>query len=272
MSEELKKLLSEYKKEDVSFFCDYVQELKSKKTKNKQTQNWEDANPWAIKKADKWFADCFKKIYNSNLKFDGKHITIQDVGVSFDFVAYKNKMLLAYPETLLDIQLVYKDDVFTFSKENGKVEYKHEFSNPFNKKDDDVIGGYCVIKNKRGEFLTLVSRNDILKSKQVAKTKAIWDSWFAEMCFKTVMKKAVKTHFDDIYTDMEDEDNQNYDLEKPVYTGLSESIIDDVANCKNLSELEFFYKKEKDKISIENKKEFNAMVTAKKMELKNANS
>ena len=40
-----------------------------------------------------------------------------------DYHTYKNKLLETYPESIIDIQLVYKDDDFTFSKENGSVAY-----------------------------------------------------------------------------------------------------------------------------------------------------
>jgi hypothetical protein len=38
--------------------------------------------------------------------------------------------------------------------------------------------------------------------------------WFTEMCLKTVIKKACKLHFGDIYTWIEEIDNENYDLDK----------------------------------------------------------
>ena len=68
------------------------------------------------------------------------------------------------------MQLVYTDDKFSFEKHSGKVVYQHEINNPFDeKKDENVIGGYCVIKNKRGEFLTLLSKNEIEKHRKVFK-------------------------------------------------------------------------------------------------------
>ena len=97
----------------------YIKELKEKKKKD--GDKWVVANEWALKKTDVWFSDCYKKIETTGLVFDGVHITINERGVSFDYVAYKNKMLLAYPESLLDVQLVYKDDELYFEKDSGKV-------------------------------------------------------------------------------------------------------------------------------------------------------
>lgn len=209
----LKDLLKDYDKENVELFCSYVKSLKEKKKKNKNGI-WELANEWACKKTDEWFAECYKKINATSLVFDGKHIIIQETGVGYDYVAYKNKMLIAYPESKIDVGLVYKGDEFMFKKSNGSIEYNHSLSDPFNHKDEDIIGGYVVIKNKRGEFITTLSKEEINKCRSVAKTDSIWKMWFSDMALKTVIKKAVKLHFDDVFEKMEEEDNKNYDLEK----------------------------------------------------------
>ena len=128
-----------------------------------------------------------------------------------DYHTYKNKLLETYPESIIDIQLVYKDDDFTFSKENGSVVYNHKINNPF-QKEKEIIGGYCVIKNKLGEFLELMDKEEILKCKAVAKMKNIWNTWESEMFLKTIIKRACKRFFYDIVKDIYDEDNKDYDL------------------------------------------------------------
>lgn len=69
--------------------------------------------------------------------------------------------------------LFTKADVFSFSKENGVVSYSHQMADPFGHKEEDIIGGYCIIKNKRGEFITTLSRDEINKARRVAKTQTI---------------------------------------------------------------------------------------------------
>ena len=81
--------------------------------KKKDGQNWVNKNPWMVKRTDQQLIEFFKLVSNDGLEFDGKHITLQSTGVSYDYVAYKNKMLIVYPESLFDVQLVYKDDVFS---------------------------------------------------------------------------------------------------------------------------------------------------------------
>jgi recombinational DNA repair protein RecT len=123
-------------------------------------------------------------------------------------------MLIAYPESKIDLSIVYDGDVISFRKESGKVEYSHEIASPFARDDSSVIGGYCVIKNVRGEFLTTLTREEIDKHRKIARTDSIWKQWFVEMATKTVIKKACSQHFRDVFEKMESDDNESYDLAK----------------------------------------------------------
>ena len=233
----IKEQLKDYDSEQVELYCNYVETLKTEKGKDGKLKNW-----WATQKTDDFYVDCFKKIVSTGLAFDGKHICVQNTGVSFDYVAYKNKMLLAYPESLLDVGLVYNGDEFSVDKRSGKVEYVHKIANPFGHKDSDIVGGYMVVKNKRGEFFTSLSLEEIEKCRSVAKTDTIWKQWFSDMCLKTVIKKAVKLHFDDVFKEMEDEDNKNYDLDKATEPEVDrplemfKELVKDKENAKELIE------------------------------------
>lgn len=169
---------------------------------------------WFSKKNEMYFIAKYIEVKSEWLTIDWKHITLQSTWVSFDYVAYKNKMLLAYPESVIDINLVYEWDDFSFKKKDWKVTYTHNIWNPFDQTEDKIKWWYCIIKNKRWEFITLLSKADFQKHRQMAKTDFIWKSWYAEMCMKTLFKKAIKVHFDDIYEKIEWEDNKQYDLEK----------------------------------------------------------
>jgi len=204
----MKKELKYYPEQTVENFINYVRKLRTEKKKGQLK------NPWASRWDDSIFVALFKKVADTGMYIDGKHITINPNGVSYDYIAYKNKMLMVYPESQVDVQLVYEGDTTEFSKQSGQVVYRHILTSPFESKDEDIIGGYCVIKNKRGEFLTTISKADIEKHRGVAKQDYIWAAWYKEMALKTIIKKAVKVHFDDIYQGMEDLDNTQYDLEK----------------------------------------------------------
>ena len=255
------------------FFKKYVQKLKEEKVFNKTSKAWEEKNPWAKQKKTEFWEECWENVKRSGLEFDGKHITINQNGVSYDYIAYKNRMLLSYPESQIDLELVYKGDVFSFEKVDGRVDYKHIMSNPFAHKDDDILGGYCVIKNKRGEFITTLSKAEIDKCKGVAKTSAIWDSWYAQMARKTVIKAAVKLHFDDIYTEMEEEDNKNYDLDKaPDDPKLPEALINAIESAESYEAVKAIYKREKDNLEGATlKAELLAKCMKRKEELEKAN-
>lgn len=207
----IKTLLSDCNQAHVDNYIEYLLKLQSEKKKD--GQNWVTKNPWMNHKTDDYLATIFRNVAQDGLVFDGDDITLQSTGVSYSYQAFKNKMFNAYPESVIDVNLVYKDDIFSSSKNSGHVKYSHEISNPFSRSEKDIVGGYCVIKNKRGEFLTLLSRDDIDKHRKVAKTDYIWQKWFSEMALKTVIKKACKQHFKDIYQNIETIDNENYDLE-----------------------------------------------------------
>lgn len=249
------KLLSEHNQEDAAKFASYCIRLQQQKEKDGTPKN-----PWMQTKKDEEMAELFKRVDRDGLVFDGESVTLQNTGISYSYIAYKNKMLLTYPESIVDVALVYNGDTFEVSKDSGAVTYKHSIKDPFNQKDAEVIGGYCVIKNKRGEFLTLLSREDLDKHRKVAKTDYIWKSWFKEMALKTVIKKACKQHFADIYADIEANDNENYDLEIPVGLEITDKLaIDDI---KTLDELRSFYAANKGK-----GKDFDKYIQIKKDQL-----
>lgn len=261
--ETLKELLKDYDTLEVEQYVDYLNKLQNEVKKNTNKK----VNPWMYYRNDELLAKYFKQIKLQGLVFDGKHITLLKTGVTFDYVAYKNKMLLAYPETIMDISIVYKGDTFSFRKENGKILYKHEIDNPFGQNEDNIIGGYCVIKNQRGEFLTLLSKDDIDKHRKVAKTDFIWRDWYKEMCLKTVSKKACKQHFEDIFRDIENLDNENYDIDQPI--GITVEMKAEIEEIKTIEKLIEYFHANKEK--VENTKDFNKAMTNKRKELENSN-
>ena len=114
-------------------------------------------------------------------------------------------------------------------------------------------------------------RRKIEKAKAVAKTKAIWDAWYSDMCKKTVIKKAVKFHFDDIYAQMEEEDNKNYDLNKidaPEAPELSEALKNAIAAAVDMNALREIYDREyKNLANAALKAEFTSLCTMRKKEI-----
>lgn len=225
---------------EINMFCNYCLSILNAKDKNKNIKN-----PWMQYKTSEQLIDYFSCVKRDGLLLDGKHITLQSTGISYDYIAYKNKMLTVYPESIFDEGIVYKDDSFQFKKESGRVIYTHDINNPFGHNEKDIVGCYCIIKNKRGEFLTTLSIQELEKHRKVAKTDYIWSNWLVEMYKKTVIKKACKVHFEDIYQNIETIDNENYDLEKPL--GISIETKQEIEKIKGLEELIKYYQANKNK-------------------------
>lgn len=234
--EKLKKLLSEFDQYQVERYINYCNRLLTEK------KNGQIKNPWMSQRSDNVLASYFKSVNHEGLEFDGQDITIQVTGVSYGYQAYKNKMLLSYPESIIDIQLVYKDDTFRFSKESGKVIYKHDINNPFGNEnaEDEIVGGYCVIKNKRGEFITFLNKEDIQKRRKKAKFDTIWKEWYKEMCWKSILKRACTEHFKDTFSSMETLDNESVDLDKPL--GISIETKQQIENITTEQGLVDYYR------------------------------
>jgi hypothetical protein len=239
----IKELLSSHPKERVDVYVSYLKEALEAKNRD-----GEKINKWMAYMTDKQAVDLFNKVAIDNLYIDGETITLQNKGkimVSYNYQAYKNKLLNIYPESKFDIQLVHAGDAFSFRKESGKVLYTHEMKDPF-AKQKEIIGTYCIIKNDRGEFIETLNMTEITKMKNVAKTKKIWDAWEGEMCLKSVTKRACKRHFNDLVVNIEKIDNDNYELENVNLEFSYSKLIED---AETLEDLGIIFEENKDKVS-----------------------
>ena len=234
-------------------FLHYIKKLKSEKNKDGSLKN-----PWSLHISDDRYKQMYEQVQAEGLELDGIHITIQSTGISYDYVAYKNKMLLAYPESIIDVSLVMEGDDIEFKKENGQVIYSHKINNPF--ASSDIVGAYAIIKNKRGEHLTTLNKEEINKHRKVAKTDYIWSQWEKEMTLKTIIKKACKLHFADIYENILQEDNKENDIEQPIDIELSWK--QEIEKINTVDELKKYYEQNRGR-----GKEFDKLVTSKKISL-----
>lgn len=165
-------------------------------------------------------------LVNLALKYNQLGVTIDGVNAVISgknmamvtYHGYKNVILRVYPETKIDMQLVRDGDTFNLSKESGEVVYSHQINDPFANKP--IIGAYCIIKNKRGEFAELLNAEDFKSMKNASKQSYLWDSWASEFWLKSVLKRACKRHFNDITSDIDKNDNENFGIDEPadIYT------------------------------------------------------
>jgi len=262
--ENIKKLLKNYDSEKVDIYISYLKNLKTETNKDNKLVNW-----WISKVSEQEFADAFKKVASTGLYIDGDSVTLtyrKKLVITYDYHAYKNKVMLSYPDTIFDFQLVYKGDDFSFRKESGKVIYSHKISNPFDN-NKEIQGAYGVIKNKKGEFVEFLTLDDIKKMKNTSTMKFIWDTWFDRMVLKSIIKRICNIHFKDIIKDIDKIDNETNDLNA---TNIKEDLQEKIRNAKSEQELTEIYNQNIG--SVEDIEGFIAMLSDRKKELKNDTS
>lgn len=131
--------------------------------------------------------------------------------------------------------IVYEGDTFTIRAEGSRETYTHEVGQQGMWEDDPFkcMGAFCYIEYKvDGELCSIVSRMpraELEKVKNVAKQKAIWNQWASEMIIKTVIRRACKRHFSTITDDLDQVDNEMYDMPAPHSASDLRSKPEDVA-------------------------------------------
>lgn len=237
-----------------------------------------------LQKSEKWlnfftsqdYVDIWNKALAAGLPIDGDSVTItkrsskQDDGnylniivLTYDYIAYKNLVLLKYPETIFDHNVVYDGDIFSFRNDSGKITYSHQFSNPFNKREDAIIGAYAVIKNKRGEFIEFIDKPEVEKMRRVSKMDNVWKSWYERMVLKSVIKRICKVSFKDVVDKIDNIDNENDDLAKLDTPTLDDAVIADLKKAATFAEVMTVYKTYNGK--VKNGNEFMKRLTEKKL-------
>jgi len=212
-----KALNNEYPKELVKPFIAYIDSI-NKKDKKGNDLTFGMSNIDMIK--------LFKKYNNIGIDIDGINAAITAYNrVFITWVGYKNKVLSVYPESEFDTQLVREGDSISFAKESGSVIYSHTIANPF-ASNVGIVGAYCVIKNKRGEFLETLGLDDFNKMKAGSLVSATWSKWESEFWLKSVIKRACKRHFNDIVVAIEQIDNEDYNQENHVDENTKNAILE----------------------------------------------
>lgn len=256
---ELEKVLKDHDSNKVNDLTIHIESLRTAKNKK-----GDFACKWFVFLTVEKVVKLFTKATSQGLSIDGRHIVIENragkIQLSYDYIAYKNRLLTVYPEAKIDFGVVYKDDDFSIAKKDGKIFYSHKINSPFNNDDDQIIGVYCVIKINTGEFFITLDCNEIKQLRKKATTDCIWASWYKDMCIKSAIKKIVSKHFDDIYRDINEDDNETINLENPI--DIEIELKQQVEKIEELEELTKFYH---DKLpNIENKNSFIKILSIRK--------
>lgn len=248
--EKIKKALPEFNSTHVEVYIKYLKQLETELDKEKKPKNW-----WfKANITEQTATELFKQVSLDNIFIDGETITIGYKGkvlITYNYQAYKNRLLNVYPESLIDLQIVNNGDTFSFRKDNGHVLYTHVLANPFDNKKE-IIGAYCIIKNRRGEFIELLNQDEIKKMKSTATTLNVWNSWESEMVKKSAIKRACKTHFKDITTNIETLDNENFNIELTTTEEKDLVIRTELEKAESENEVVVIYRKYIDTFSDKN--------------------
>lgn len=252
----MKHLLTDYNSASVDIYDAYIKSFKQ-----------DEKTPAPAKAmSNEVYANLFKKEAKKGLFIDGENITVQCrfvkgkpiLVVSYDYHAYKNRVISAYPESVFDFDIVYDGDTFSFSKDSGKVSYTHEKNNPFDL-DKKILGAYGIIKNKRGEFIETLNTKDIEKMKKSSTMAFIWDTWFDRMVKKSIIKRICSVAFNDITSDLSKVDNEN---ESPNYALFSQEIVDAIKAIETKEDANAVYKKYFNTLKDE-RKQFMVLINEK---------
>ena len=153
----------------------------------------------------------WKSWYNRGLDCNGVDIQyIPGRGLAPTAQGYRTKVLLLYPNSQIDVQIVYKGDTISYERTNNEVIYKYVAGDIFSKKEK--VGAFCYIntnnENNIQVFETL-SLDEIANMRKASKVSFTWNTWEDEMIRKSVIKRACKRLFNDgDLQDMMADDNE----------------------------------------------------------------
>lgn len=210
-----KKLLEKYKQPHQIELVDtsilYLQKKIAEKAKVERFENGKKVEKWEAKyRFDAgWLLQSIAECIDTGFALDGVNYVITGNKMYMPtYKAFKNKLYMVYPDTVIDLQLIREGDTYNFAKESGSVLYTHDLADPFGATEGKILGAYCVIKNSRGEFLETLNSTDYKKMRDASKTPTTWDKWQSEFYLKSVIKRACKRHFNDITKQIEERDNE----------------------------------------------------------------
>jgi hypothetical protein len=85
--------------------------------------------------------------------------------------------------------------------------------------------------------------------------------------YKTIIKKAVKVHFNDVFTGLDETDNEQIDLGKPL--SISLIVKQEIESINTIDDLKDYYQKNKNsqKATL---KDFMSLLSSRKSEIMEA--
>lgn len=175
------------------------------------------------------------KYLNAGTNLDGTNVILSGKNMGLiTFHGYMNKVKQLHPNVFFDVQLVREGDTFSFKKLSGKVDYSHEFGDPFT--DKPIKGAYAVVKlnnESDDQSLELLNIEDFQKMKGSSRNSATWNKWESEFWRKSVIKRACKVYFAEEVKALEEIDNADYGIDELENEKADEKTKNDIiSNAK----------------------------------------
>jgi len=167
---------------------------------------------------------CYLVPYNCNI--NGQWSKTLQLQIGYKGYIYKIKQ--SFPNAIFQASLVRKLDEIKVYKEKNNDYVDQKYNSPLSKKNNDIIGAYCLItflnNNDTKSVVEFLDKEDLDLIKSKSKTKegrkdkygkiilTIWQEWEGEMCKKSAIRRACKVHFPSETKDLNEFDNKMYDI------------------------------------------------------------
>jgi len=179
--------------------------------------------------------DCVRQAIGLNLTIDSNNYCYlipykNIIKLQIGYQGYIYKVKQNYPDVIFQVSLVKEGDEVVIHKEKNNDYVDHKYTNPFNNEEKKIIGVYSIITIKDKTIVNFMNRKEIDNVKSIAKTKDIWSKWEGEMCKKSIIRRACKVHFSSEIKDLNDFDNQYYDVSRPSKTKGLEDLNKNIEN------------------------------------------
>lgn len=150
----------------------------------------------------------------AGVNIDGEQVIIDWRGApSLTVFGCKNMVFSVYPGARIEVQTVFKGDIFTYTRTEDGVKYVYTCNDPFaDRSENGMVGVFCHIVTNDGtgtEVFEVMGVGEVKEIRKSSKTGDAWKNYFGEMAKKTCIKRATKSlRYDSRVSSVLDLDNE----------------------------------------------------------------
>lgn len=163
------------------------------------------------------------------------------VNLQIGYRGYAHRINTRLENPIIITDVVYQGEDIDVIQDGSKAKVIHKKGNPFTtqRTTNRIVGAYAMIEwgsqDSRMSTCTVMDRAEIDKIKGKAQTQYIWNEWFEEKAKVAVLRRACKVHFAGLTKDLDDYDNQNYDLTRDQHVKeATNTILDEIESNENV--------------------------------------